>query len=85
MSKQEMKKNKNPKIVDMLFARSWCAVCVKGRCVGKHLQVEPLEEEERERTTPMVAFDYVFLTPENADIFPILICRDHVCGRTGAT
>ena len=33
----------------------------------------------------MVAFDYVFLTPENADIFPILICRDHVCGRTGAT
>ena len=59
--------------------------CVKGRCVGKHLQVEPLEEEERERTTPMVAFDYVFLTPENADIFPILMCRDHVCGRTGAT
>ena len=44
--------------------RSWCAVCVKGRCVGKHLQVEPLEEEERARTTPMVAFDYVFLTPE---------------------
>ena len=41
MSKQEMKKNKNPKIVEMLFARSWCAVCVKGRCVGKHLQGEP--------------------------------------------
>ena len=31
--------------------RGWCAVCVKGRCVGK---IEPLEEEERERTTPMV-------------------------------
>ena len=55
------------------------------KCVGKRLQVEPLEEKERERTTPKVAFDYVFLTPENADIFPILICRDHVCGRTGAT
>ena len=26
--------------------RILCAVCVKGRCVGKHLQVEPLEEEE---------------------------------------
>ena len=68
-----------------VVCRSWCAVCVKGRCVVKHLQGEPLEEEERERTTPMVVFDYVFLTPENADIFPILICRDHVCGRTGAT
>ena len=41
-------------------------MCVKGRCVGKHLQVEPLEEE-RERTTPMVAFDCGFLTQENAD------------------
>ena len=65
--------------------RSWCAVCVKGRGVGKHLQVEPVEVEERERTTPMVAVDCVFLTPKNADVFPILICRDHVCGRTGAT
>ena len=32
--------------------RSWCAACVEGRGVGRHLQVEPLEEEERERTTP---------------------------------
>ena len=54
--------------------RSWCAICVKGRCVGKHLQVGPLEEEERERT-PMVAFDCVFLTQENVDTFPIPICR----------
>ena len=57
--------------------RSWCTMCVKGRCVGKHLQVEPLEEEERERTTPMVAFHCVFLTQENSDIFAILICRDN--------
>ena len=33
----------------------------------------------------MVAFGYVFLTPEKADVLPILICRDHVCGRMGAT
>ena len=61
--------------------RSWCAVCVKGRCVGKHLQVEPLEEEERERTTPMVAFGDVFLTQENSDICSILICRDNRHGQ----
>ena len=85
MSKQEMKKNKNPQDCGHAVYRNRCAVCVKGRCVGKHLQVEPLEEEERERTTPMEAFDCVFLTPKNADIFPILVCRDHVCGQTGVT
>ena len=56
--------------------RNWCAVCDKGRCVERQHQVEPLEEEERARTTPMVAFDCGFLTRENADTFPILICRD---------
>ena len=65
--------------------RNWCAVCVKGRCVEKHLQVEPLEEEERERTTPMVAFEHVSLTQESADTFPILICRDHEQSQTGVT
>ena len=44
-----------------------------------------MEEEERERTTPFVAFDYGFLTQENADTFPILICRDSRFGPTGAT
>ena len=53
--------------------RSWCAVFVKGRCVGKHLQVDPLEEEERERTTPRVAFDCFFLTQENADTLTLPI------------
>ena len=44
-----------------------------------------MEGEERERTTPIVAFDYGFLTQENADTFPILICRDSRYGQTGAT
>ena len=44
-----------------------------------------MEEEERERTTPTVAFDYGFLTQENADTFPIQICRDNRYGQTGAT
>ena len=51
---------------------------------GQH-RIELLEEEERERTTPMVAFDHGFLTQVNADTFPILICRDGGYGQTGAT
>ena len=47
--------------------RNWCAACVEVRGVGKEPQAEPLEQEERERTTPLVAFDCVFLTQENAD------------------
>ena len=42
---------------------------------GQH-RIELLEEEEREGTTPIVAFDYGFLTQENEDTFPNLICRD---------
>ena len=41
----------------------WCAVRVKGRCVEKHLQVEPLKEEEKD----MDISDYVFSTQENAE------------------
>ena len=64
--------------------RSWCAACVEGQGVGGQHRIELLEEE-RERTTPIVAFDYGFLTLENADTFPILICRDSRYGQTGAT
>ena len=65
--------------------RSWCASCVEGRGVGGQHRIELLEEEERERTTLIAAFDYGFLTQENADTFPILICRDSRYGQTGAT
>ena len=65
--------------------RSWCAACVEGRGVGRQHHFGPLEEEERERTTPMVAFDYGFSTQENADTCPILFCRDSRHGQTGAT
>ena len=65
--------------------RNWCVVCVEARCVGRQLQVEPLEEEARERTTPMIVFDCVSLTQENADTFPTLFCRDDRHGQTGAT
>ena len=65
--------------------RNWCAACVEGRGVGGQHRIELLEEEERGRTTPIVAFYYGFLTQENADTFPILICRDSRYGQTGAT
>ena len=65
--------------------RSWCAACVEGRGVGGQHRIELLEEEERERTTPIVAFDCGFLTQEIADTFPILICRDSRYGQKGAT
>ena len=65
--------------------RSWCAACIEGRGVGGQLLIEPLEEEERERTSPIVAFDCGFVMQENADTFPILIRRDSRYGQTGAT
>ena len=42
--------------------RSWCAACVEGRGVSGQHRIELLEEEERERTTPISAFDYGSLT-----------------------
>ena len=48
---------------------NWCAACVEGRGVGGQHRIGLLDEEERERSTPIVAFDYGFMTPENADTF----------------
>ena len=42
-------------------------------------------KRKEKRTTPIVAFGYGFLTQENADTFPNLICRDSRYGETGAT
>ena len=48
------------KIQDMLFPEIGVAACVEGRGVGGQHRLELLEEEERQRTTPIVAFDYGF-------------------------
>ena len=45
------------KIQDMLCAEIG-VLLVEGRGVGVQHRLELLEEEERERTTPIVAFDY---------------------------
>ena len=69
-----------------ILDRNWCAACVEGRGAGRQHRIELLEEEEeRERTTPIVAFDYCFLTQENADTFQILICRDNRHCQMGVT
>ena len=73
------------KVQDMLFTGIWCAACVEGRGVGGQHRTELLEEEERDGTTPIVAFDYGILSQENADTFPILICPDGRYGQTEAT
>ena len=36
--------------------RNWCAACVEARGVGRQLQIEPLEEEERETNNPNGSF-----------------------------
>ena len=46
--------------------RSWCVLFIEDRCAENHLQVEPLEKEERERTKSLwVSFDCILLC--NAD------------------
>ena len=61
----EKSTTKKPKIVEVLCAGNWCAVCVRGRFVAKHLTMSSL-----------TAFDHVSVTQENADKFPILICQN---------
>ena len=63
--------------------RKWCAACVEARGVGGQHRVQLMEEEERERTAPTVAFDYGCTTQETADTFPILICKDSRYGQNG--
>ena len=49
--------------------RNWCAVWVKVRCVEKHLPVEPLEEEGRQRTkSSLAAFDHVSVTGKRRQV-----------------
>ena len=43
--------------------------------VGGHHRTELLNEEEKGKMTHMVAFDYGFITQENAGTLPTLMCR----------
>ena len=68
------------KILDMLFGGVGVLLVSKFEVL-----VDNIELEDRERTSPIVAFEYDYMTQENADMFPILICRDSRYGQTGAT
>ena len=52
--------------------------CVEGRSVGGQHRIEILEEEERERTTPIVAFDYSFLTRKRRHVSKSDLSRQQV-------
>ena len=80
-----VEKNKNTKIQDMLCTEIGVLLVSKVEEVGGQHRIELLDEEERERSTPIDACDYGFMTPENADTFPNLMCRDSRYGQTGAT
>ena len=73
------------KIQDMLFSGVGVLLESKVEVLVGNIDLNCWSEKERERTTPIVVFDYGFLTQENADTFPILICRDSRYGQTGAT
>ena len=73
------------KIQDMLSKGVGVLLVSMVEVLVDQFEFELLEEEERERTTPIVAFDYGFLPQEDADTFPILIRRDSRYGQTGAT
>ena len=74
MSKQEMKKNKNPKIVDMLFTGVGALFVSKVVVLGNIFKLNRWRKKKENEQTRWWFFDCGFLTPENSDIFPILIC-----------
>ena len=65
--------------------RNWCTAFVEGRGVGGQFRIELMEEEERERTTPVVAFDCGFHHTRKCRRFQFRFFRDRTYFQTGAT
>ena len=57
------------KIQDILSTRVGVLLVSKVEVLGGQHRIELMEDGERDRATPIVAFDYGFLTRENADTF----------------
>ena len=53
--------------------------------LADNIEVNCWMKRKEKRTTRTVAFDNGFMTQENVDTLPILICRDSRYGQTGAT
>ena len=73
------------KTQDMLSTGVGVLLVLKVEVLVDNVELNCWKKRIEKRTTPIVAFDYGFLTQENADTFPILICRDSRYGQTGAT
>ena len=53
--------------------------------LGDNIKLNRWRKKKENEQPPMEAFDCGFLTPENADTFPILFCRNNRHCQTGAT
>ena len=73
------------KIQDMLFTGVGVMLVSKVDVLVDNIELNCWRKRKEKRTTPIVAFDFGFLTKDSADTFPILICRDSRYGQTGAT
>ena len=71
----ESRKKKNMKIRDMLLTEVGVPLVSKEKELVGNIELN----------TPIVLFDKSFMTQENADALPILMCRDGRFGQTGAT
>ena len=66
--------------------RNRCAACVEGPGVGGQHRIELLEEEEKDRTTPIVVFDYGFQTGKRRHVHNSDLSRQPTfCEREGPT
>ena len=73
------------KIQGMLSTGVGVLLVSKVEVLVGNIELNYWKRRKEKGTTPIVAFDYCFLTQDNADTFPILICRDSRYGQTGAT
>ena len=71
--------------MDMLFAGIGVLFVSKVVVSRKIFMLNRWREKKENEQHPMVAFDYVFLTLENSDIFPILTRRHHGMRHMGVT
>ena len=64
--------------------RSWCAARVEGRGVVDNIELN-FWKKRKVKGGPQSQLSITVFWQENADTFPILICRDGRYGQTGAT
>ena len=61
------REKQEPEVSGHTVYRNWCAACVEGRGIGEQHRIELLEDEERETTIPIVAFDQGSMAPDSME------------------